>query len=119
MRARFVFAIGCAFAGCEPGNAPHLSSVSPTTVTHGQTVTLTGERLCQKAGVNTDGTCAGAIPGTVDFSVDGPVRADVTTWTDTQVVLTVPVHAPDGSTEIYLTSSGVSSNALDITVTAQ
>lgn len=97
-------------------NAPHLDSVTPTTVTAGQTFTLVGERFCQQAGVNADGTCTGAIPGEVDFSVDQPQPAPVTTWTDTMIVATVPARALTGSTEVYVQSSGKASNALDIVV---
>jgi hypothetical protein len=109
-------AAGLVLAACVD-NAPHLDSVTPTTVSVGQQFTLVGERFCQQAGTNTDGTCMGAIPGEVDFSVDQPTPATmVTTWTDTMVIATVPTRAPSGQTEIYLTSSGKASNALNITV---
>jgi hypothetical protein len=101
---------------CGVANAPHIDAVAPTTAARGATVTLTGSKFCQDAGVNADGTCAGAVPGTVDFSVDGPVQAEVTSWTDTTIVVTVPSRAPLGETEIYLTSSGKSSNALLIVI---
>jgi hypothetical protein len=104
-------------AGACVDNAPHLDSVTPSTVSVGQQFTLIGERFCQQSGANTDGTCMGAIPGEVDFSVDDPTPATmVTTWTDTMVVATVPARAPSGATEIYMTSSGKASNALNITV---
>ena len=97
-------------------NAPHLDSVTPTTVSIGQTFTLVGSKLCQQAGTNADGTCMGNVPGEVDFSVDEPTPATVMSWTDTMIVATVPSRAMAGQTEVYVQSSGKASNALDVTV---
>ena len=79
-------------------------------------VTLTGERFCQGAGVGSDGGCAGPIAGKVDFGVDGPVQGQVVSWTDTKVVVVVPSQAATGSSDVYLTSGGLSSNAVAIEV---
>jgi hypothetical protein len=101
---------------CGDANAPHLDSVSPSTVAIGQNFTLHGERFCQQAGVNSDGTCMTAVSGEVDLAVDQPTQCPIVSWTDTTVVASVPPHPPTGSSEVFLTSSGESSNALDIVV---
>jgi len=115
--AAVALALTCAagLAGCIT-NAPHIDSVSPTTAARGAMVTLTGVRFCQGAGVGSDGSCAGAVAGKVDFGVDGPVEAQIVSWTDTKVVAVVPQLAATGSTDVYLTSGGLSSNAVSIEV---
>ncbi|MCE9577564.1 MAG: hypothetical protein K8W52_30725 [Deltaproteobacteria bacterium] len=97
-------------------NGPQIDAASPTTVARGATVTLTGLRFCQDAGVAADGSCAGPVTGTVDIDVDAPIRAETTAWSDTEIKATIPTMAALGSTDIYLTSSGRSSNAVEITI---
>ena len=114
--ALIALAIGLGAGACSVSDAPHLDTVSPSTMSIGQTFTLTGERFCQQAGVKPDGTCMNAVTGEVDFSVDQPTQAQIVSWTDTTVMAIVPMRAPSGSTEVYLQSSGKVSNALDVVV---
>jgi len=107
---------GAALLGGCISDAPHIDAVAPTTAARGTMITLTGVRFCQSAGVDADGNCAGPIAGKVDFGVDGPIEAQVVSWTDTQVVAVVPQLAATGSSDVYLTSAGLSSNAVSIEV---
>jgi uncharacterized protein (TIGR03437 family) len=111
-----IAALGAVLLTACISNGPQIDAVEPTTIARGGTITLTGVRFCQKAGVNSAGACAGPVTGTVDLDLDRAVRADVTSWTDTQVVVVVPMAAPTGATDVYLTSSGVSSNAVALVV---
>ncbi|HTJ47494.1 MAG TPA: IPT/TIG domain-containing protein [Kofleriaceae bacterium] len=104
------------FVGACVGDAPELTDVQPRTMSIGQTITLTGSRLCQQAGVTADGKCMNAVAGEVDFSVDQPVGATVMSWSDTTIVAVVPTNAMSGKTQVYVQSSGKVSNSLDITV---
>jgi uncharacterized protein (TIGR03437 family) len=114
-RAAVALAISIGLGACVD-NPPHVDAVMPMTAAHGDQVTLTGERFCQSAGVNADGSCARPVSGEVDFSVDGPAPAMAISWTDTTIVVVVPERAPTGGTEVYVTSGGKSSNAVDITI---
>jgi uncharacterized protein (TIGR03437 family) len=113
--AALVLTCAAVLGGCI-SDAPHIDAVAPTTAARGTMVTLTGSRFCQGAGVGTDGACAGPIAGKVDFGVDGPVAGQVVSWTDTQVVVVVPQLAATGSSDVYMTSGGLSSNAVAIEV---
>ncbi len=115
-RAALAALLTIGLGACGIADAPHLDSVTPTTVAIGQSFTLLGERFCQQAGVNTDGTCTMAVAGEVDLAVDEPTQCPIVSWTDTMVVVSVPAHPPSGDTTVFLTSSGTSSNALDIVV---
>ena len=108
-------AIAAGLGACI-SDAPELDSVSPTTAPRGTLIVLVGQRFCQQAGVNANGTCAGAVAGEVDFNVDAPVQGSVQSWTDTMIAVGVPTTATVGDNEVYITSSGKSSNALDMTI---
>jgi hypothetical protein len=111
-----VAAVAALGLGACISDAPELDVVSPTTAPRGTIIQLTGQRFCQQAGVNANGTCASNVAGEVDFNVDAPVQGVVQGWTDTLISVTVPGSASVGSNEVYITSSGKSSNALDITI---
>jgi hypothetical protein len=109
-------AIAALGLGACISDAPELDTVTPTTAARGTIIQLVGQRFCQQAGVNANGTCAGSIAGEVDFNVDAPVQGGVQAWTDTLISVTVPASASVGSNEVYITASGKSSNALDMTI---
>ena len=112
---RWLAAVATLATACI-SNGPQIDVADPTTVARGATVTLTGVRFCQDAGVAADGSCAGPVTGTVDIDVDAPIRVETTAWSDTQIKATIPTLAALGTTDIYLTSSGRSSNAVEITI---
>jgi hypothetical protein len=117
-RSELIWAAAAAVVGLGAciSDAPQLDSVTPTTAARGTNIVLTGVRLCQQAGVGANGMCASAPAGTVDFSVDAPVQGAVQTWTDASIIVTVPSSAAVGANQVYVTSSGKSSNALDMTI---
>ena len=109
-------ALALAATGCEAATPPHLDTVVPTMLSPGEMFTLTGERLCQSAMVNADGTCPDGVPGDVDIDIDFEAKAPVLAWSDTMITATLPVHGPHGATTVFVYSHDVSSNALGITV---
>ena len=96
MRFALVFA-----AGCAQTTGPHLLSVMPSPAAHGTIVTVAGERMC-------DGDCSTAAG---ELTI-GNVRAPLLAFSDSSAQISVPDIAPAGMTEIVLTVSGSSSNAL-------
>ncbi|HEV7715969.1 MAG TPA: IPT/TIG domain-containing protein, partial [Steroidobacteraceae bacterium] len=88
----------------QPGNVPAIASVSPTTVAAGGAVTINGSNF---------GTTQGT--STVRF---GTVGATVTSWSASQISVTVPASLAPGAYAVVVTVNGVSSNAATITVPA-
>lgn len=96
-------------------SAPTVSSVSPTTVTNGQTnvvITGTGFGATQGAGQVRLGTSS-SNPAT------GAVAQTVTAWSDTSITITVVKGALAFDTPVYLyvTNNGGQSNAAGYSVT--
>jgi hypothetical protein len=88
-------------AGCAQTTGPHLTSATPSPAAHGATVTIAGERMC-------DGDCDTAAG---ELTI-GNVRAPLLAFSDSSAQIAVPDIAPAGKTDIVLTVSGSSSNAL-------
>jgi uncharacterized protein (TIGR03437 family) len=103
-------------AACGADQGPHLDTVSPTTLSVGETFTLTGSRLCQAAMVGAGGACPDGVPGDVEIDIDYEAKAPVTSWTDTMIIATLPADSPHGSTTVFVRSHSNASNALDIDV---
>ena len=87
--------------------APTLTSISPTAIKPGMTMTLTGSGFGATRGV-----------GGVTFSAPGDTQGASTfiTWSDTQIVLTVPNSIVPGT--ITVSQNGVPSNGLAYTTIA-
>jgi uncharacterized protein (TIGR03437 family) len=92
-------------AGCAQTPGPHLTSATPSPAAHGAIVTIAGERMC-------DGNCSTAAG---ELTI-GNVRAPLLAFSDASAQIAVPVVAPAGKTDIVLTVSGSSSNALGFEV---
>ncbi len=83
-------------------SAPQISSVTPTSVVNGDTITISG------SGFGTD------LPE--DFSevhVSG-IPANITSWTDTEIVCTVPASSPSGNVTVL--KRGIESDGYAITI---
>src|SRR5229473_957558 len=81
---------------------PTLNSISPTAIVPGMQLTLTGSGF-------------GAIQGGVTFSWGSSVGASsFTSWSDTQIVLTVPNGISPGT--VTVVRNGAASNAVAYTV---
>ena len=114
MRIFAIIALPLAIAACA-SDGPTIDAASPMTIARGAPLALTGTRFCQGA-VTVDGACAGAITGTVDVGLSAPIRAEISAWRDAQVIVTIPAQAPTGRTDVYVTSAGRSSNAVEIVI---
>ena len=88
-------------AGCAQDTGPHLSSATPSSASHGATVTIAGERLCE-------GDCMHAGG---ELTLDN-VQAPIVALTDTSLQMTVPDVAPVGRASLVLTVNDTASNAL-------
>jgi hypothetical protein len=86
---------------CAQTTGPHLISATPSPAAHGAVVTVAGERMC-------DGDCSTAAG---ELTI-GNARAPLLAFSDSSAQISVPDVAPAGRTEIVLTVSGSSSNAL-------
>jgi hypothetical protein len=80
---------------------PTVTSISPTSGPVGTTLTVTGTKF-------------GASQGASTLSVNGAVASSISTWTDTQIVATVPVTATTGPVKV--TVQGVDSNTVTFAV---
>jgi hypothetical protein len=88
--------------------------VAPSSAARGDSIVVSGQRLCEA--VDATGTCA-PHAGSVTFGIEPPqVAAAITSWTNTRIVVVVPGAAPIGDTEIVVTESGRSSNAIGFAV---
>jgi hypothetical protein len=87
--------------------APTLTSISPTSVTPGMTMTLTGSGFGATQGI-----------GKVTFYAPGDTVgvSSYTSWSATQIVLTVPNNIAPGN--IYVTQNGSASNQVAYTTIA-
>ena len=87
--------------------APTLTGISPTSVKPGTTMTLTGSGFGTTQGV-----------GGVTFSAPGDTQgaSSFSSWSDTQIVLTVPNSIVPGT--ITVSQNGVASNGLTYTTIA-
>jgi IPT/TIG domain len=93
---------------CAAEHGPQLSSVTPAAARAGETVTITGTRLCE-------GDCATA-GGSIVIGYDTPVVAMILDYTDTRAIVRIPTIAPAGKTVLIATVNERSSNALDFEV---
>lgn len=118
--ARPVMKLGVAalgLAACAPAVGPSVDRVEPSQAAHGATVTVYGEDFCGDGRAAGDGTCTTLPPGGVTFGLELPAaRAEVVSWDDGTIRVTVPDAAPAGATDIVVTVDGRSSNAADFTV---
>jgi hypothetical protein len=82
---------------------PAVSGVVPDTATEGDSVTISGSNF-------------GADEGSVTV---GGVPATITSWTDTEVVITIPAGVTAGATTIIVTNdSAIDSDSFAFTVTS-
>ena len=106
-------------AGTIPGNAtvkqngvysnpkaftmipPTLTSISPTSLAPGMQATLTGSGF-------------GAVQGSGTVSLQNQNNAPVVSWSDTQIVITVPAGTTSG--HAYVTQNGVASGYANYTI---
>jgi hypothetical protein len=97
-------------AGCDAGGGPHIDSVAPRAGRAGDAITLSGRGFCADVGATAD--CGRSTAGYVAFGINPPmVRAAVSSWDDTAIVVTVPESVARGGTELIVTVDGLSSNA--------
>ena len=96
-----LFVAGAAIANA----APTLTSISPTAVKPGMTMTLTGSGF-------------GATQSSATFSANGDTQGVTSfmSWSDTQIVLTVPNAIVPGT--VTVTVAGVQSNGIAYTTIA-
>ena len=78
------------------GTTPSVSSVSPVVGTYGTSVTITGSNF-------------GAAQGTSTVSFNGGTSSSVTSWSDSQIVATVPTSSPVGTGPVTVSVNSVSS----------
>jgi trimeric autotransporter adhesin len=83
------------------GNEPILSSISPSVLSPGMQLTLAGSGF-------------GATQGAGYVSLQGESVQSVVSWTDTQIVLTVPADVIAGT--VFVVQNGLTSNSLNFTV---
>jgi hypothetical protein len=85
--------------------APTLTSISPTAIKPGISMTLTGSGFATTQGI-----------GSVTFSAPGDTvgASSFTSWSDTQIVLTVPNNIAAGN--VWVDQNGTQSNSLAYTV---
>lgn len=107
---RAALALALMLAACSDDGGPRLDAVTPAQAAANATVTLTGRRLC-----GTAGDC-GAAGGEIVIGLSAPVRATVTSYSDTQATVVIPPAAPAGSTALYATVNDQASNAIDFRV---
>ena len=88
-------------AGCG-SKAPSLSAIAPTGGASGSDMTLTGRSLGKTQGGSS-----------VDISTE---KADIRSWSDTQVVAMVPRDLKDGDYQVSVTTGAGTSNQLTFTV---
>ena len=97
-----LFFILFSFVANAAGAAPVITSISPTTVVAGQQVTITG--------TNFGSTSAYVMFGSIAYPW-------VSSWTNTQIVVTVPSNAQ--SAPVYVQNSGgAQSNSVNLTVSS-
>ncbi|MFH1452938.1 MAG: IPT/TIG domain-containing protein [Armatimonadota bacterium] len=92
-----------AFTVSEAGEAgsPSITSLTPTSGEVGDSVTIAGENF-------------GSSQGSSTVSFNGTESTSITSWSDTQIVCTVPTGATSGS--VFVTVDGTSSNGSTFTV---
>lgn len=109
-----------AVTGCgDGGTGPVIDSVAPEQGQRGAQVEIMGARFCgdDDGAADDQGACTTPPAGFVNFGIEDPVvRADVVSWMDERITVTVPNMAPAGATVIVVTVNGVSSNAADFDV---
>lgn len=89
------------FAGCG-SKAPSLSTIAPTSGAAGSDMILTGRSLGKTQGGSS-----------VNISTE---KADIRSWSDTQVVVMVPRDLKDGDYQVSATTGASTSNQLTFTV---
>lgn len=87
----------------QPGNVPAITSVSPTTVLPGGSVTINGSNFGTTQGSSTVRFGAIAVTG-------------IASWSASQIAVTAPTNLPAGAYAVVVTVNGVSSNAATINV---
>jgi len=100
----------CWLLGCA-GSAPaRLDDVTPRAVAPQGVVTVTGERMC--------GAMADCSHATGEFRLDSdtPVRALVTSYSDTEAQLQIPSLAPIGTVTLVLVVDDTASNGLSLEI---
>jgi len=83
---------------------PEIASLSPTSGPVGTSVTINGSNF-------------GASQGTSTVTIGG-TPASITSWSDTQIVATVPNLSPAGAYNVVVTINGLPSNTATFNVTA-
>jgi hypothetical protein len=74
-------------------------------------VTVHGEDFCGEGRAAGDGSCTTLPPGSVVFGLELPAaRAEVLSWSDRAIGVTVPATAATGEVDVIVTVDGRSSN---------
>jgi uncharacterized protein (TIGR03437 family) len=106
--------VGC--CACTPIDQPIVDAIAPAAASPGANVTIRGSQFCTGT-FTTDGACESLPPGAVDFSLRPPIaRAQIVTWRNDAITVIVPSQLPVGSTSVYVTVDGRTSNAIDFEV---
>jgi hypothetical protein len=104
-------AVALGLAACAPGNGPRIERVEPAQAVRGATVTVFGEQFSGEGRAADDGSCTTLPPGSVVFGLELPAaRADVLSWSDGAIGVTVPAAAVTGELEVIVTVDGRSSD---------
>jgi hypothetical protein len=101
-----------ALVGCSANDdlpSPQVATVTPTHAAEGATVLITGSYFCHQPEDEDPLACANVGSVSFDASV-----ANVTTYTDTMVMVEVPNNS--GAVQIRITVAGHISNGIGFTI---
>ena len=89
---------------------PRITSMTPTTVLEGDTITIAGNHLCQT------GTCPTVFDAGNTITIGG-VTATLVSWSHTGIVVTVPSGISAGVNTVTVTTGGTAITAGSVTFT--
>jgi uncharacterized protein (TIGR03437 family) len=105
------------FGACAPTDGPQLDRIEPGAAARGSQVMLRGVGFCGSSTPTDDTGCLPTPSGAVDFSLHPPmVRATIELWLDDRIGVTVPASVAPGTTTVYVTVDGRSSNGVSFEV---
>jgi len=88
---------------------PHITATAPSSGVAGDTITISGDHLCQS------GICPTAFDGANTITIGG-VTAEFVSWSHTGIVVLIPPGVPTGSNTIVVTTGGISVAAGTVTI---
>jgi hypothetical protein len=111
-RMRWILGMALLSGACGGDDGgPHIDSLAPSEAAVGATVEILGEHFCGDSGALEDGRCMETVAGFVTFGTSpGIVRADVASWKETRISVTVP-SGVTGPTSVVVTVDQLESNA--------